>query len=179
MTHLLFDLDGTLTDPAEGMTKCIQHSLRRLSRTSPQRTSLLRFIGRPLKAIFSELLATDQPSRVDLACQYYRERFARIGLYENRVYEDIPQVLATLAQDRYTLWLVTAKPTPFANKILEHFDLRTYFRGVYGSELDGSLTEKKDIIAHILSCEAIQPDQAIMIGDRDTDFRAAAAVRPF
>jgi phosphoglycolate phosphatase len=169
MTHLFFDLDGTLTDPAEGMTKCMQYSLEKLGRISPEPPSLLRFIGQPLKDIFSELLSTDETATIDLACQYYRERFARVGLFENRVYDDIPLVLEALIHDRYLLWLVTAKPTPFAIKILEHFDLLSYFKGVYGSELDGSLTEKTDIITHILASETIQPDQAIMIGDRDMD----------
>ncbi len=169
MMHLFFDLDGTLTDPAEGMTKCMQYSLEKLGKTAPQRPSLLRFIGLPLTDIFSELLTTDNTATIELGCQYYRERFARIGLFENRVYDDIPQVLEALSHDRYALWLVTAKPTPFAIRILEHFDLFSYFKGIYGSELDGSLTEKKDIITHILASEAISPDQAIMIGDRDMD----------
>ncbi len=175
MEHLFFDLDGTLTNPQEGITRCIEHALIKLDHNSNSKQSRVQYIGMPLRAIFSDLLKTNDTKTIEIACTYYRDRFATIGLYENIIYPQIPEALSALNTLNYKLWLVTAKPTVFARQILKHFNLDIYFEGVYGSNLDGTLTDKQDIIACILKKESICPNEAIMIGDRDIDILGARA----
>lgn len=173
-THLFFDLDGTLTDPLEGICTSIVYALEKLGRPVPSQKQLQRHIGYPLADIFSSLLDTKSPASLAQAIALYREYFGTKGLFENRVYDGIPEMLTALAaEQRYTLLVVTAKPTGFAERILEHFQLDHFFQGIYGSELDGSRVHKADIIAHALESEAVPPAAVVMIGDRDMDIIGA------
>jgi len=173
--NLLFDLDGTLTDPFEGITKCILYALNRLGRPLPSAEALRWCIGPPLKQSFTKLLACNDEKTSQKAISLYRERFSTTGLYENRIYKDIPAVLTTLNDLGHTLFVATSKPKVYAARIIDHFKLSGYFKRVYGSELDGTRTDKSSLIAHILQKESLPPSQTIMIGDRRHDVYGARA----
>jgi phosphoglycolate phosphatase len=173
--NLLFDLDGTLTDPLPGIAKSIQHALVTLGREAPNLSDLRRFVGPPLRASLAELLGTTERTTVERAIDCYRERFARAGMFENAVYPGIVAELARLADEGHVLWVVTSKPHVYANAIVDHFDLRRFFRGVYGSELDGRLVDKSDLIHVVLRGEALTAGETWMIGDRAADIRGGRA----
>ncbi len=164
--NVLFDLDGTLTDPKEGITRCIQFSLGRLGREAPSSDELLWCIGPPLKQSFSRLLENHDKGLLDVALQYYRERFSEIGIYENSVYPGIATALQKIYTAGFRVFLATSKPTVFAIRILDYFQLTRFFHGIYGSELDGNLSDKADLIAHILKREDLDPRATLMVGDR-------------
>ncbi|MDH3451698.1 MAG: HAD hydrolase-like protein [Gammaproteobacteria bacterium] len=165
--HLLFDLDGTLSDPGVGITRSIQYALEKLGYEPPPGETLLRYIGPPLHDAFVELLGSQRAAAG--AIVHYRERFARVGLYENRLYAGIEAALATLSGRCERMCVVTSKPTVYAEKIVTHFALQRYFRKIYGSNLDGSLTDKTDLIGLVLRRERIPAHAAVMIGDRRHD----------
>ena len=169
--HLLFDLDGTLTDPAQGILSCIRHALSRLQIDIGADTPLEPFIGPPLRDTFRALLgeAGADAELVEAAVAIYRQRFATIGLYENRVYDGIPQCLERLRGRAESIHLATSKPRIYAERILEHFALDRYFDGVYGSELDGRLGDKTELIGHLLEREGLDAADSVMIGDRSYD----------
>lgn len=171
--HILFDLDGTLTDSYQGITKCISHALETMGRPVPPPMSLRWCIGPPLKQSFSKLLDTDNEPLIQEALSIYRERFGSIGLFENEVYDNIPETLKTLQDHNHTLYVATSKPRIYAERIIDHSSLRQYFNGVYGSELDGTRSDKSSLISHILQSESINSSQAAMIGDREYDMIGA------
>ncbi|MEZ4648496.1 MAG: HAD hydrolase-like protein [Candidatus Eisenbacteria bacterium] len=173
--HLFFDLDGTLTDPAVGISRCIEHAMFEMARALPVGTDLRRFIGPPLQDTFRTLLGTDEPKPIAEAVKHYRDRFARIGMYENELYPAIPGELGTLSERGYTLWVVTSKPHVFARRIVAHFGVEDFFEGIHGSELDGTNTDKRDLVAHVLEFESIRATDAWMIGDRGHDVRGGVA----
>jgi phosphoglycolate phosphatase len=173
--HLLFDLDGTLTDPFVGITTCIRHALESLGRPAPPAEELRWCIGPPLKESFATLLGPEQAHRADEALAKYRERFATVGLFENTLYSAVPAVLAELQTDGYVLRVATSKPGMYATRIVAHFDLAPYFTSVEGSELDGRLVDKGALIAHILWQNGLAPVDVLMIGDREHDVAGARA----
>jgi len=160
--------------------RCFQHALERVGCALPPEAELLKHIGPPLHASVTALLDTADRELIMRAVVCYRERFVSIGMFENRVYPGIIELLAALHHQSYRLYVVTSKPTAFAREIIKHFRLEMYFHNVHGSELDGTRAEKNDLIAHVLEREQIQPDQGIMIGDRAQDIKGAIAngVRP-
>jgi phosphoglycolate phosphatase len=167
--ELFFDLDGTLTDPAAGITLCLQHAITRMGGQPPPAQELTRFIGPPLRTTFCELLATADAVLLDTAIGHYRERFAKVGMFENAVYPDVPAALASLRSDGHRLWLVTSKPEIYARTIVEHFGLAHHFAAVHGSELSGERTDKADLIAHVLDRHRLPCERVWMIGDRAQD----------
>ncbi len=167
--NILLDLDGTLTDPREGITRCIQFALGRLGRKAPPADELLWCIGPPLKKTFASLLETDDHELIDKAIEYYRERFAATGIYENAVYPGTAAALAQIRAGGIRVFLATAKPTVFAVRILDHFNLRQFFHAVYGSELDGRFTDKADLIGRVLKTEDLNSSESLMVGDRYCD----------
>lgn len=167
--ELFFDLDGTLTDPALGITACLQHAVARLGGQPPPAAALTRFIGPPLRSTFCELLTTEDPALLDAAIAHYRDRFANIGIFENAVYPDVPAGLAALCADGHRLWVVTAKPEVYAQTIVSHFGLDHHFAGIHGSELSGERTDKGDLIRHVLERERLAREAVWMIGDRMHD----------
>jgi phosphoglycolate phosphatase len=173
--QLLFDLDGTLTDPELGITRCIAHALVKLGRAVPDGATLRGCIGPALADSFRALLDTSDPALVRAAIAHYRERFAPIGMFENEVYPGIPELLAALCDAGAELRVVTSKPTVYSASIVEHFGLARWLAGVHGSELDGARTDKADGIAHVLGAEGIAPAAATMIGDRSHDVVGARA----
>jgi len=172
--NVLFDLDGTLTDPRQGILACVKHALEGLGVDSPPDHDLERFIGPPLRACFSQLLL-NHAKDVEQAVTLYRERFAAQGMFENRVYPGIAEALAELRERGAWLAVATAKPRVFAERILAHFELGRFFDAVYGSELDGRNADKSDLLAHLLKAESLSPADTCMIGDRAYDVLAAKA----
>ena len=167
--ELLFDLDGTLTDPEVGITQCIAHALTSLGRSSPPANLLRRYIGPPLRGAFAELLGTEDEPTIDAALGYYRQRFVAVGMYENEVYKEVPDGLAMLRERGHRLWVATSKPAVYARQILEHFHLNLLFQAIYGSELSGERADKGALIAHILERERLDSSDVWMIGDRAHD----------
>lgn len=177
MTNILFDLDGTLTDPREGITRCIQYALETMNLPVPAQEELLWCIGPPLVYSFGKLFNSQNEAPIQRALALYRERFEKTGMYENVVYPEIPATLATLKDAGHRLFVATAKPRVFARGIIAHFELDPFFDEVYGSELDGRLTDKGELIAHLLATEEIAAHETIMVGDREMDITEAHANR--
>ncbi|MFC4322904.1 HAD family hydrolase [Litchfieldia salsa] len=169
---VLFDLDGTLTDPKEGITKSIQYALEKMGIEELDLEKLTRYIGPPLQETFSRGYKMDD-DEVKKAIDFYRERFKEIGMFENKLYHNIPQLLNSLAKD-YTLVVATSKPTVFSETILNHFNLDHYFDLIVGSNLDGTRSSKTEIIQYILDKYDKHPlGDFIMIGDRKHDLIGA------
>ncbi len=170
---VLFDLDGTLTDPQVGITKSIQYALFRLGVPEDNPERLVSFIGPPLYESFKQHYSFDEPTALE-AIEFYREYFSDTGIYENAVYPKIPELLMHLADCRKTMGVATSKPTPFAEKILIHFDLREYFTFVAGSELEPTGVSKSEIIRRaLLKFRDISKEKVIMVGDRKHDIYGA------
>ena len=170
---LLFDLDGTLTEPRAGIVRSIQHALERLARPCPPEAELAACIGPPLRGTFGRLLATADRALIERAMALYRERFAVVGLYENEVYTGIPGMLDGLGRGGRRMFVATSKPAVFAERIVRHFALDRYFAGVYGPDLDGRWDDKTDLLAHLLASERLAAEAVVMIGDRHADIVAA------
>ena len=170
--NILLDLDGTLTDPKEGMLRCFKHALTGLGAEHPSDEALEGYIGPPLENTFEDLLGND-PGKIAKAIALYRQRFSSVGLFENAVYPEIPAALGVLCDSGAILFVATSKPTIFAERIVEHFGLGNHIRAVYGSELDGTRSDKTELIAHILKAEALSPAATCMVGDRKYDMIGA------
>lgn len=175
---VLFDLDGTLTDPKPGITRSVQYALRRLGIVVDDLERLTPFIGPPLAESFRRYYHLSDADIVR-AIASYREYFGVTGLYENAVYPGIPALLETLTQQGATLAVATSKPTTYAERILTHFDLTHHFALVAGSNLDGTRTAKVEVIEHALAtlprAEQLQRAACVMIGDREHDVLGARA----
>ena len=165
--YVFFDLDGTLTDPKEGIVACLQYALSSLAIDIDDSIKLETFIGPPLRDTFRLLCKED--SLVEKAVDLYRERFATTGIFENRLYDGIDECLEDLVGKVRHIYVVTSKPTVYAERIVEYFHLGDHFKHVYGSNLDGSLGDKTELLAHVLRSEGIEPQDAVMIGDRKHD----------
>ena len=177
--NVLLDLDGTLTNPREGIVGCIRHALVQLGETVPPDNELERFIGPPLRDAFRELIG-DATERVEAAVTAYRVRFEATGMYENQIYAGVPDALSAMSQRGTRLFLATSKPRVFAERILKHFGLDGSFIRIYGSELDGTRSNKSELIAHILRDAGLDRSRTVMVGDRSHDIRGAVdnLVRP-
>jgi phosphoglycolate phosphatase len=172
---VLFDLDGTMTDPFEGITRSIQYALEKLGRIAPAADDLRWCIGPPLTEGFKVLLGTEDAAAIGRAIQFYRERYTTVGKFENRVIDGIPQTLEGFADAGYRLIVATSKPRSYTLDILDHFDLARHLDAVHGSELDGRNSDKADLIRHIVRQEAVESAAATMIGDRLHDIVGANA----
>ena len=171
--YILFDLDGTLTDPKEGITKSVAYALESFGIHVEDLDSLCKFIGPPLKESFMVYYELDD-AQGDQAVEKYRERFAVTGLFENKVYPGIREMLELLKEQGKTLLVATSKPSIYARQILEHFDLMKYFTFLSGSELDGTRVDKAEVITYALQENKIQDlSKVIMIGDREHDIIGA------
>lgn len=172
ISNILFDLDGTLTDPGEGITRCIHYALDRLGAAMPLSDQLTWCVGPPLKASFSQLLNTTDEAVLDQALVYYRKRFSEKGMFENFLYPDVVSALDRLWKAGFNLFLATSKPGVYAQQILDHFKMTPFFQRVYGSELDGRLSDKGALIAHIIYQEGLDSAATLMVGDRIFDIEA-------
>ena len=170
--NILFDLDGTLTDPRLGITRSIQYALAKLGIDEPDLARLEHFIGPPLLQAFMHNYGFDEAKAWE-AVNFYRERFRVTGLYENQVYAGVPQLLAALGEQGRTLFIATSKPWEYAREIARHFAFDRHFKVIYGSEFDGTRTNKVELIAHLMSEENLDPATTLMIGDRKHDLIGA------
>ena len=181
--YLLFDLDGTLTDPAEGITNCVAYALKHFG-IDAETSSLTSFIGPPLVDQFMSYAGFDRETAL-LAVEKYRERFRDIGIFENRVLDGIPALLKTLKDRGYILCVSSSKPEIFVNRILEKYDLAQYFSVVVGAEMDGKRSKKADVIEETLrrlgerypDADFSDRSCCLMIGDRIHDIEGAQACR--
>lgn len=170
---MLFDLDGTLTNPEIGITNCVMYALEKFGIKVEDRKELHPFIGPPLTYSFQTFYGLSQEDS-ELAVKYYRERFSVNGLYENEVFEGVEKLLEELKERGKILLIATSKPEEFTLKILKHFDLLKYFDFVAGATMDGSRGEKADVIRHAIELSGIEDkSQAIMIGDTHYDILGA------
>ena len=170
---ILFDLDGTLTDPREGITRSIAYALERMGLEPPPLDHLTFAIGPPLRPTLAKLIGDESPAAVERAIGLYRERFADVGLFENAVYEGIAEVLRALGDRGATLYVATSKPRVYAERIVRHFGLEAHFEAIHGCELDGTREDKRELLAHLLPHHGVAPGAAAMIGDRGADMVAA------
>ncbi|WP_445479790.1 HAD family hydrolase [Lysinibacillus irui] len=170
---VLFDLDGTLSDPKIGITKSVQFALQKAGIKVNDLDELEPFIGPPLQVSFREMYDFDD-TQITQAIRAYRDRFTESGMFENQLYEGIPALLSNLKEEGYTLAVATSKPTVFAKQIIEYFQLESFFDLIVGSHLDGSRSAKSEIIAEVLQHFNLFPkEQFIMIGDRNYDVLGA------
>lgn len=173
MIAALFDLDGTLTDPREGITRSLAYALERMGLEPPALDDLVFAIGPPLRGSLARLLGTDSTAAIERALALYRERFAETGLFENRPYDGIAEALGSLRAAGAQLFVATSKPTVYARRIVERFGLAPHFAEVHGCELDGTREDKRDLLAHVIPRHGLDARRAVMIGDRGADMRAA------
>jgi phosphoglycolate phosphatase len=169
---ILFDLDGTLTDPFIGITSSIQHALRQMGKEPPPSEELRRYIGPPLQANFMEMLG-DEAMALE-AVGFYRQRYGEVGKFENELIPGIAEALQAMTEAGHVLFVATSKLESYSLDIIEHFGFARFFRRVHGSALDGSRADKGDLIRHILSAEGLDPQRTVMIGDRLHDAHGAA-----
>ncbi len=171
--YLLFDLDGTLTDPGLGITNSVMYALHKFNIDVSDRSKLYPFIGPPLKESFRSFYGFSD-EQCERAVQYYREYFKKSGMYENKVYDGIHDLLTRLKTNGKTLIVATSKPEVFAFEILRHFDLYKYFDFAAGATMNDVRNQKADIIRYALgSCGITAKSSAIMIGDRKHDIIGA------
>jgi phosphoglycolate phosphatase len=173
MKAVLFDLDGTLTDPREGITRSIAYALERMGVAPPPLEALTFAIGPPLRASLARLLGRSDEASVEQALAFYRERFADVGLFENAPYDGIGETLERVRASGAAMIVCTSKPLVYARRIVEHFGLHVHFDAVHGCELDGTREDKRDLMEYLLPRHGIAPAQAAMVGDRGVDMRAA------
>jgi phosphoglycolate phosphatase len=173
MKNILFDLDGTLTDPGKGITRCIQYAFEQLNLALPSMEEVAPYIGPPLQVIFASLLDTDDRSLIDKAVSLYRERFSTKGIFENVMYQGIDDVLSALKEKDKRLFLATSKLQIFAERVLDHFDVAQYFEGIFGSEPNGDLADKECLVKHVITTSGIIPEETAMVGDRKYDMEGA------
>ncbi len=170
---ILFDLDGTLTDPGLGITNSVAHALNKYGITVNDRKELYKFIGPPLHESFEKFYGFSRKKAMQ-AVEYYREYYKVKGIYENSVYDGIENLLVKLKERGKKIVLATSKPEVFAREILRHFSLDKYFFYAAGSNLDGTRTNKAEVIDYALSaCEVCDKSTVVMIGDREHDIIGA------
>ncbi|EKS8383333.1 phosphoglycolate phosphatase [Bacillus thuringiensis] len=169
----LFDLDGTLTDPKEGIVNSVLYALKKVGIEEVHISELDSFIGPPIQQSFIERYNMSE-GEVERAVFYFREYLKQRGLFENNVYEGILKLLQQLKSSGNRIFVATSKPTVFAKQVIEHFQLTNYFEDIIGSNLDGTRIKKEEIIAHILQThEELNKEEMIMIGDRKHDIIGA------
>jgi len=171
--YILFDLDGTITDSGEGITKSVQYALKYFDILVNNLEDLRKFIGPPLKESFKEYYKFDE-EKANIALVKYREYYADKGIYENDLYDGIIEVLDKLKENGKIIILATSKPEVYANKILEYFKIDKYFTFVAGSDFEETRVKKGDVIKYALEGAKISDlSKVIMVGDREHDIIGA------
>ena len=171
---ILFDLDGTLTESGEGITKSVQYALERIGKPEADLEKLKAFVGPPLTEMFMKYAQVDEET-AKKAVEIYRERYSVTGIFENAVYPGIEDMLAQLKKKGYILAVASSKPEVYVKKILDHFGLTQYFTEIGGSEMDGRRTNKTEVIEDVLCRLNMDKhrEQVIMIGDKEHDVYGA------
>lgn len=176
-THILFDLDGTLTDSGEGIVNSVYYSLLKYNIKVADRAELCKFVGPPLAESYQKFFGFSKEESIK-AVEYYREYYREKGIFENKVYDGVPKLLKSLSGAGKTLVLATSKPHIFAEKILKHFNLLKYFSYISGAELSGERTKKDEVIKYALKeFPQIPLENIIMVGDREHDIIGANACK--
>lgn len=170
--YIFFDLDGTLTDPAEGITNSVAHALKYYGITVEDKRELYKFIGPPLYKSFMDFYGFSEKKAKE-AVGHYREYFADKGIFENRVFEGVPALLESLKDKGFTLCLATSKPEIYAARIMEKFGLAPYFEFIGGSLLSGERTDKGEVIKYVMDSVGAEPSEVLMAGDRLHDILGA------
>ena len=171
--YILFDLDGTITDSGEGITKSVQYALKHFDIIVNNLEDLHKFIGPPLKESFKEYYKFDE-EKANVALVKYREYYAERGIYENSLYDGIIELLDALKNDNKTIILATSKPEVYAKQILEYFKVDKYFTVVAGSDFEETRVKKGDVIKYALESAKISDlSKVIMVGDREHDIIGA------
>lgn len=173
--YLLFDLDGTLTDPKEGITNSVAYALEYYGIHVEDKDTLIPFIGPPLADSFMKFYGFSSEQALE-AVEKYREYFRDRGIFENGVYEGILPLLKKLKEAGKISILATSKPTVFAKQIVEKFGLAEYLTDVQGSELDGTRVKKADVIRYAMEVNGVEPKDVVMVGDRLHDIEGAHQV---
>ena len=174
MKYIFMDLDGTITDSAEGILNCFEYALNHFGIKAESRADLEQFIGPPLKRSFMEGFGFEE-DKANEAVAKYRERFKAVGMYENEVYEGMEQALQSLKEAGKVLIVATSKPEHLAKEILAHFKLDVYFEDICGSCDDFNRNEKDEVIRYALDKHGItNPEDVLMVGDRKFDVLGAA-----
>ena len=167
--YLFFDLDGTITDPFEGITACVKYALEQFGIEAEQK-DLISFIGPPLKDEFMRRFDMSEADAEE-AVRWYRKRYPKLGIFECELYDGVRELLERLSEN-HVLVLATSKPLDFALRVLEHFDIKKYFTHTVGATFDGRLSEKTDVLAEALRITGAPLDESVMIGDRLFDTEA-------
>lgn len=171
--YVLFDLDGTLTNPAEGITNSVVYALKKYGIEVEDKRELYKFIGPPLIDSFMEYYGFSKEKAIQ-AVEYYREYFSVKGLYENKVYEGVKEMLISLKKAGKSLVIASSKPEKFVKEILRFFDLLKYFDFVAGASMDEKRSSKDAVIAYAMgNCPEINGSTAVMVGDRSHDVLGA------
>ncbi|MBQ2799345.1 MAG: HAD-IA family hydrolase [Ruminiclostridium sp.] len=171
--YVLFDLDGTLTDPYEGISKSVQYSLESFGIEEKDEEILKKFIGPPLKESFMKFYGFDEEKALK-AVEKYRERYITIGVYENALIDGVKDTLAILKEKGIRIFLATSKPQPLAEVILKHFGITEYFDFIGGADFNYNRDEKWQVIEYVFENSGIQDrENALMIGDRMHDIIGA------
>jgi phosphoglycolate phosphatase len=174
--YILFDLDGTLTDPAIGITNSVMYALAKYGIKVKDRTELYKFIGPPLLDSFEKYYGLSK-EQSKTAVEYYREYYRDKGIFENLIYDGLEDLLKKLKSDNRILIVATSKPEVFAKQILEHFNIAKYFTYIAGSNLDGTRVKKEEVIKYAHeSCNIIDLSKVIMVGDREHDIIGAKKI---
>jgi phosphoglycolate phosphatase len=169
---IFFDLDGTLVDSKEGILNSVISAVEDVGYPAPHPESLTWILGPPIRQNLARILKTDDVDLIETATRFYRARYSSHGVFESEVYAGIFPLLESL-KGKVPLYIATARPEPSARETTDHLGLTRYFDGIYGSNLDGTMTDKSKLIAHILDKHGIAPESAVMIGDREHDIHAA------
>lgn len=173
--YLFFDLDGTLTDSGRGIMKSVCYALGKMGREIPGQEVLRKFIGPPLSYSFRQFCGMDEKEAA-VAVKMYREYFSVTGLFENKVYDGIEEVLGSLGRQGYRLVVATSKPEVYTVRIMEHFRLNKYFELIVGSSLDETRNTKEAVIRYAMERLGISDGKGVMmIGDREHDVQGAKA----
>jgi len=174
--HVLFDLDGTLTDSAPGITRCLAHAVEAAGRIAPALGVLRPHIGSPLREIFRDVLGTDDAERIEVAIAAYTERFDRAGIHENSIFPGVVEALEALSRAGCRLYVATAKTQDVAERVIENFELTRHFDGIFGVRRAEGILSKEDVVRSVLERCAIAHGEAVLVGDRCHDVEAALAV---
>ena len=174
--YILLDLDGTVTDSAEGVINSVAYALEKLGCPVDDKSSLMKFIGPPLTESFKDFYNFDEET-IQLGVRYYRDYYNDNGIFQNRLYDGIPELLKSLKQHGKTVILATSKPEVYAKRILEHFNVDLYFDFIGGSTFDAERNTKTGVLKYILKeCRIDNLSDAVMIGDRKHDIVGAHEV---
>jgi len=168
-----FDLDGTLLDSHDGLTRSYAHALTALGHPLPPPEALRACIGPPLRDNFARLLGTHDVARIEEAVRVFRVRYDAVGWAESRLYEGVLAMLAAVGDLGARVLIATAKPQKFTDRIVAHFGLDRFVEAAYGPTLDGSLDDKRRLVAHMIERTGLLPGRAALVGDRHTDVVAA------